>query len=351
MVQHMESDESTPDGVLNTAWERRVLRSARGLSLMAFVILVLFGVVLTPGGAAPWLAALIAGVAALGLHALMTRKLRHRRQILSQPFPAEWEAVLMRDVVFYRTLEPADRVRFRREIQVFLGEKRVTGIKVALDTTTRVLTAASAVIPIFGFPEWEWDQISEVLIYPARFDQEFTFGKGGGHRTLGMVGTGAMNRLMILSKPDLIGGFRNPGDKRNVGVHEFAHLVDKTDGTIDGVPGTSLTRHAVRPWLELVRRKSEEIESGDSDIDRYALTNEAEFFAVTSEYFFERPGVMKRKHPELYAALAGVFNQDLGARVRSMAKEIKTGRRSFGRNSRCPCGSGKKYKKCCLSKS
>ena len=92
---------------------------------------------------------------------------------------------------------------------MFLAEKRITGIKLELDNTTRVLVAVSAIIPIFGFPEWEWDQISEVLIYPDRFDNDFAFESDSERHTLGMVGTGALNRLMILSKPDLLDGFRN----------------------------------------------------------------------------------------------------------------------------------------------
>ena len=290
-------------------------------------------------------------VLAFGVHGFMTRKLRKRRAILSQPFPAEWEAVLQREVVFYRTLDPADRERFRRELQVFLGEKRITGIKTTVDSTTRVLTAASAVIPIFGFPEWEWEQINEILIYPSRFDEDFGIGNGRGHHTLGMVGTGFMNRLMILSKPDLLRGFRNPTDKRNVGIHEFAHLVDKSDGSIDGLPAIGLDRGSVGPWIELVRRKMDEIRRGDSDIDRYGLTNEAEFFAVASEYFFERPGIMQSRHPELYTMLSRVFNQDLRARAAAIARELKKRPPRFGRNSPCPCGSGLKYKKCCLGNS
>jgi Mlc titration factor MtfA (ptsG expression regulator) len=233
-------------------------------------------------------------------------------------------------------------------LQLFVGEKRLTGIKVQLDVTTLVLAAASAVIPIFGFPEWEWDEISEVLIYPARFDEGFAFGSRE-HGTLGMVGTGAMNRMMILSKPDLVAGFRNPGDKRNVGFHEFAHLVDKSDGTIDGVPSIGLHRKSVGPWLELIRVKMLEIQGGKSDIDPYALTNEAEFFAVAAEYFFERPGVMRQKHPRLYDALERIFNQSLSARAQAIRDRIRQGKPSFGRNSPCPCGSGVKFKKCCLA--
>ncbi len=331
---------------LNTAWERRVQGVALVSAVIAGVVAVAAGIAAKP---VPWWLAPPLGLLVGGLwYGLSTRKLRRRRRILAQPFPPEWEAVLQKEIPFFRALEPAEQVDFRRQIQVFLGEKRITGIRTELDTTARVLTAASAVIPIFGFPEWKWDQIREVLIYPERFAEDFSM--GDGHRTLGMVGTGAMDGMMILARPDLLQGFRNPGDKRNVGLHEFAHLVDKSDGTIDGVPEARLEREAVRPWLDLMRRKMLEIERGDSDINPYALTNEAEFFAVTSEYFFERPGVMQRKHPELYAMLERIFRQKLGARALRISKEVLAGGKRFGRNSPCPCGSGNKFKRCCLKK-
>jgi Mlc titration factor MtfA (ptsG expression regulator) len=331
---------------LNTQWERRTTRSSIGFAILAAAIAP-FLLLLFYEAAPVWALVLVALVVAVLVQRALTAKIRRRRELVASPFPGEWERVLQEDVLFFRTLEEADKERFRRELKVFLGEKRITGVGTELDETTRVLTGASAIIPIFGFPEWEWNQISEVLIYPARFDMEFGFGEAND-RTLGMVGTGPMNRIMILSKPDLIQGFRNSGDKRNVGLHEFAHLVDKSDGVIDGVPG--LDRKAVGPWIELVRRKSREIEQGESDIDSYALTNEAEFFAVATEYFFERPGVMERKHPELYATLARVFNQTLSDKAQEMIAARKKGRVEFGRNSPCPCGSGTKFKKCCLKK-
>ncbi|MCP3980392.1 MAG: peptidase [bacterium] len=336
---------------MSTVWERRVARTATVFAALAFIGSVLLAIGLTRAGVSAWVSLPSSVLIAYLVYAGMTRKLRRRRRILAQPFPGEWEAVLQREVLFFRALDPAEQGRFRRELQVFLGEKLITGIKLKLDTTTRVLAATSAIIPIFGFPEWEWDQISEILIYPGRFDNEFAFESGAQRHTLGMVGTGALNRLMILSKPDLLGGFRNPGDKRNVGLHEFAHLVDKSDGTIDGLPAVGLERAAIGPWIELVRRKMDEMRRGDSDINPYGLTNEAEFFAVTTEYFFERPGVMERKHPELYALLSRVFNQSPSGRAAARAREMARGRPSFGRNSPCPCGSGVKYKKCCLKRS
>jgi Mlc titration factor MtfA (ptsG expression regulator) len=328
------------------AWERHTHRWALVFALVAGLASALVAFLVL---GLEWLAGVaIVLVVAVGVYVWQTRRIRHRRAVLDEPFPPEWEAVLQQEVLFFRVLDPAGQQLFRRQLKVFLGEKNIVGIRVEIDTTTRVLAAASAIIPIFGFPDWEWDQISEVLIYPDRFDGDFEFGDGAGQNILGMVGTGSMNGLMILSKPDLIGGFRNATDKRNVGVHEFAHLVDKSDGVIDGVPGVGLDRKAVGPWVDLVRRKMAEIEEGTSDINRYALTNEAEFFAVLAEYFFERPGVLERKHPELYVALERVFRQDLGSRAARWRRELKRGRPKFGRNSPCPCGSGLKFKKCCL---
>ena len=331
-----------------SAWERSSQRWAFVFAALTLAVSVVIALAVVRAGRPAATTLLLALAPAFGVYAWQTAKVRRRRAILREPFPPAWEAVLQRDVAYFRVLTPAEQRRFRRQLQVFLGEKRVTGIGVKADTTTRVLAAASAIIPIFGFPEWEWDQINEVLVYPTRFDRDFTFGDEEGHNILGMVGTGSLNRLMILSKPDLINGFRNAADKRSVGIHEFAHLVDKADGAIDGVPVVGLDRQAIGPWIDLVRRKMVEIEAGRSDIRRYALTNEAEFFAVASGYFFERPGVMQRKHPALYAALERVFQQKLSTRAVALRRELTRVRPKFGRNSPCPCGSGRKFKTCCL---
>ena len=341
----------SPDNAAETprTWERSTHRWALGFAALTLAVSVLVAAVAVRSGSLPLVGVLAASVPAIAVYAWQTAPIRRRRSIVRSPFPKEWEAVLQRDVAFFRALDGDEQRQFRRQLQIFLGEKTVTGIGIELDTTTRVLAGTSAVIPIFGFPDWEWNEISEVLVYPNRFDDGFQFGDKRGHSILGMVGTGSLNRLMILSGPDLVSGFRNASDKRNVGLHEFAHLVDKTDGVIDGVPGVGLGREAIGPWIDLVRRKMAEIEDGKSDINPYALTNEAEFFAVASEYFFERPGVMERKHPQLYGMLERVFNQDLRSRASALRREVARGRVKFGRNSPCPCGSGLKFKKCCLS--
>ncbi len=346
-----EVEPAAPPSRLGTGAERHAMITAIVTAGLVLVGGVLIMIGFRPTGGAGLTVGLVTLAGAWFAWSRSLGKVRRRKKLLGETFPVEWEMVLQQDVAFFRALSEAEKLRFRNELKIFLGEKLITGVRTTIDTRTKVLVGASAVIPIFGFPQWEWDQINEVLVYPARFDQNFNLGdKGGGQNILGMVGTGAMNRIMILVKPDLIQGFKNAADKRNVGVHEFAHLVDKSDGVIDGLPAVGMSREATGPWVDLVRRKMQEISDRESDINTYALTNEAEFFSVVSEYFFERPDLMERKHPELFAMLQKVFRQDLGSRLQDIRREMSGGQKKFGRNSPCPCGSGKKFKKCCLDK-
>ena len=317
------------------------------------IVCFLIFAILWPQRPAPLDIALrLLGITAIGiwLYRFLTRQIRQRAIIRQTPFPAEWERILEQEVPFYQTLAPADRTRFREEVHIFLREKRITGIKTSIDDTVRVLVAASAIIPIFGFPGWEWEHIREILIYPTSFDEGYQMGSAQEHPISGMVGTGAMNRMMILSKPDLLQGFQQHSDRQNVGIHEFAHLLDKSDGAVDGVPEVALPGRAIRPWLNQVQAEMDKIRHGHSDINPYGLTNEAEFFAVVSEYFFENPVRMKQQHPELYSMLEHIFHQDPQSRIRQALKAMVNPKQtSLNRHGPCPCGSGKPFEQCCLT--
>ena len=112
---------------------------------------------------------------------------------------------------------------------------------------------------------------------------------------------------MIISKPDLLYGFEKHNDKNNVGIHEFIHKVDGIDGDMDGIPALLMDRALIAKWIKVMKVESKKIEDGQSDINPYALTNNAEFFAVVSEYFFEHPKAMAKKHPALYRILKKIF--------------------------------------------
>lgn len=228
-----------------------------------------------------------------------------------KPFPIHWKNLLQEKVSYYRHLSDENKLRFQAKMMYFLAGIKITGVKTEVQDIDKVLIAASAVIPIFAFEEWEYKYIDEVLVYPTTFNDGFQFDKNAeGKNILGMVGTGLMHGKMILSRNALRNGFRNHTDKFNTAIHEFVHLLDKEDGTIDGVPSALLDHQYSLPWLDLIHTKMEEINNDKSDIRDYGGTSKIEFFTVAAEYFFERPDLFRRKHPELYAMMVKCFGQE-----------------------------------------
>lgn len=222
-----------------------------------------------------------------------------------------WRPVLLQKVKYYTQLNNEEQERFEKLTAVFLSYTKVTGIGFEADITDKLLVAASAIIPVMGISDfYSYPNINEVLLYPDRFNPENYDTEGNDRDVLGMVGEGVMNNKMILSRPALYEGF-NFDSISNVGIHEFVHLIDMADGITDGCPAALLENQCSIPWMELIRRKINEIHTGKSDINPYGGKNKVEFFAVASEYFFQKPGLMKINHPELYDQLSNFFNQKI----------------------------------------
>ena len=228
---------------------------------------------------------------------------------LPASFNESYQAILANKINFYKQLNEADRTIFEKRILHFLSHVKITGIGAEVEDEDRVYVAASAIIPIFGFPNWEYNNLNEVLLYPESFNKDFNANKGGEKPVLGMVGSGAMQHMMVLSQPSLRQGFNNNTDKNNTGIHEFVHLLDKTDGAVDGIPENLLDKQHLLPWIKRMHESIRQIMANRSDINPYGATDEAEFFAVVSEYFFERPDLLQSKHPELYELLQNIFRQ------------------------------------------
>lgn len=223
-----------------------------------------------------------------------------------EPVPLQLTKILEDKVPFYQQLNEAKKDSFEERTAHFLTSVKITGVKTTLEDIDRVLIAASAIIPIFNFQDWQYPNLNEILVYPDSFDHEYKQ-QGEGRNILGMVGSGAMNRVMILSQHELRQAFINKTGKDNTTIHEFVHLIDKTDGEIDGIPESLLDKKFIMPWLHMMQQKIQEIYDDKSDINPYGATNQAEFFAVVSEYFFERPNLFKERHPELFSMLEQIF--------------------------------------------
>jgi len=219
--------------------------------------------------------------------------------------------LLDENVRFYQPLPEPEKIRFEEAVTDFWRRVTITGVETTVEDLDRVLVAASAVIPLFGFAGWHYVNRNEILLYGGTFDEDYDT-RGGDRHILGMVGSGAMNRMMILSQPALRQGFAQAHSKSNVGIHEFVHLLDKGDGQTDGIPEMLLQQQFVIPWVKLMHHEIAAIQQDHSDINPYGATNEAEFLSVMSEYFFTQPHLLEAQHPELYALLTKIFHQDPG---------------------------------------
>ena len=229
-----------------------------------------------------------------------------KRKLQRIPDNTVYKTILERCIPFYQSLNNADKLLFEQKVISFLEGITIEGVGTAVEDTDQVMIASSAVIPIFRLDNWRYSNLTNVILYPDTFDAEFQF-EGEGRNILGMVGSGYMNGQMILSRAALTKGFSRSAGKENTAIHEFVHLLDKSDGATDGIPENLLAHDYVLPWLKMIHHEIHKIEEGTSDINPYAATSEAEFFAVAAEYFFQKPEELKHKHPELYEMLFLMF--------------------------------------------
>ncbi|HIY76704.1 MAG TPA: zinc-dependent peptidase [Candidatus Sphingobacterium stercorigallinarum] len=224
-------------------------------------------------------------------------------EIADRPF---LEQVLKQRVAFFQQLKPEDQNKFISRVAHFLHTTKISPEKGAVVSwEQRILIAASATIPLFHFDTWAFENLDEVLVYPDHFDERYNT-ESEDRNVLGMVGDGVLHRKMILSLPALMEGFDRQGDGHTA-IHEFVHLIDKADGQVDGVPEYLIPKALIQPWISEMHRSIQQIREQRSDIRPYAAKNPAEFLAVVSEYFFQRPERLETDHPKLYELLAQIY--------------------------------------------
>lgn len=220
--------------------------------------------------------------------------------------PENYKDLLNDYVSFYANLNEDEKQKFENRLQKFLSAIKITGANADVEDLDRILIGSAAVIPVFYIPDWEYINLREVLVYPGNFNSDYD--QQGKERMIsGMVGTGGMENVMIINKWELRQGFINGTSNRNTAIHEFVHLVDKMDGTMDGVPELLLERKYIPRWKALLEITMEKIRQGQSDIDHYGATSPVECFAVISEYFFEQRQAFRLAHPELNELMEKIF--------------------------------------------
>lgn len=248
-----------------------------------------------------------------------------RWRVSRHRFPADWRTWLKEHVPLYTSLDEEGRKRFERDVQFFLGEQYFEGVDgVVVTDILKLSVAAGAALMLHGRPDWELGTNRTILFYPSHFDEDYQ--DTSYARFDGMVHA---QGPIILSKASIESDWRFQGNGHNVVIHELAHLFDMADSVAEGVPSL-MDRSSAKAWDDLMRREMHQVRLGNSLLRKYAATKPAEFFAVTTENFFDRPLALYERHPALYEALRAFFNLDLLAGSDWISREGGDGERGRG---------------------
>lgn len=243
-----------------------------------------------------------------------------RTRIRKQPAPASFAKILNRNVKIYELIPDELKSELHGHIHVFLSEKEFFGCA-GLEVTDeiRITVAGLACILLLNRRATYFPGFSSVLIYPETYvATEVTFdGDLEVHRKSARAGESWHRGPVVLSWKDVLRGATNAGDGYNVVLHEFAHKLDEENDGTNGLPILPEREHYGR-WAEVLGREYESLGSRVSRgknrvLHEYGLTSPAEFFAVATESFFEKPAAMKDRLPDLYEQLKTFYRMDPGS--------------------------------------
>lgn len=249
---------------------------------------------------------------------LFFKKMR-RKRLYQKPISAIWISIIRKNVPLYNRLSSADQQELHGHIQIFLAEKYFEGCAgLEITDEIRLTIAAQACILLLHRETDYYPTLTSILVYPHAYLVH--------HRernSIGLVTERIQQRLgeswahgtVVLSWDDVCSGAADFHDGHNVVFHEFAHQLDLEDGHVADGSVVLPRRSMYIAWARILGREyaalRKDVASGHKTVmDRYGATSPAEFFAVATECFFEKPISLKKKHPELYEELRLFYQQD-----------------------------------------
>jgi Mlc titration factor MtfA (ptsG expression regulator) len=226
-------------------------------------------------------------------------------------FQDEWITYLENNLPLYAQFPAELRLRVHEKIRQFVATTFFEGCNGLELTDEMILTiAGQACILIINRDGRPYPNLNTVLIYPSTFSSRDAHDGSRTHR----LGESWSNGTVILAWDSVEHGARNIFDGHNVTLHEFAHQLDSELGSTDGVP-LHHDKAAYHTWGQVMHDGyAELVDNADQGrktvLDHYGATNPAEYFAVATEAFFEKPKQMLKKRPELYEQLKGYYRLD-----------------------------------------
>ena len=240
----------------------------------------------------------------------------NRKRLHRTPFPEAWSKILTDSIPIYTKLSESEKKQLHTATQIFISEKSFVGLE-GLDVTDemRVIIAAQACLLLLNRPTTYYPWLRQIFIRPGAYThQDHHVDEHGvkSSKKVTRLGESWTRGRVVLSWEHSQKGGANFTDGHNVVIHEFAHQLDQEDGNADGAPILN-ARGSYQTWARLLRPEFDKLQKQQGKKRRrpvlrdYGATNAAEFFAVASEAFFEKPRQLKKKHPDVYEALADYY--------------------------------------------
>ena len=243
-----------------------------------------------------------------------------RNKLRHTPLTDEQWSILDRNVPMLEHLSADVRTRFEGLVQLFLAEKTFEGLGgLEMTEEIRVTIAGQACFLLVGLEEVElpYPGLNVLRVYPSAFRRTSAeVSPWSTYRPASGVVDGESSRrgYVVLAWDSVVRGARHPHSGSNLVLHEFAHQLDTADGRADGaplLPESGLYGPWARILGEVFAELRERVRAGDADVLRaYGAQNPAEFFAVATEVFFEKPDQLRREHAELYEMMVAYYRQD-----------------------------------------
>lgn len=249
--------------------------------------------------------------------ALFIPRFRLKRAIAA-PFPDEWVEIVERNISVYRNLPMPLRMQLRKLIKQFLHQKNFSGAGgLEMTDEIRVTIAAEACMLLLNRNTHVYSSLRYIIVYPSTFvvDREQAGMDGTvGSGPKGLLGESWANGKVILAWDNVLQGSKNFADGHNVVLHEFAHQLDSETGSTNGAPILTGGK-GMQAWAKTLAEEFQDLQLDSkrgkkSLLDHYGATNPAEFFAVATETFFEKPEKMAEHHAELFEVLKAYYRVD-----------------------------------------
>jgi Mlc titration factor MtfA (ptsG expression regulator) len=245
-------------------------------------------------------------------------KRRRRRRLQADPFPPTWREIIERNVRYYAYLPEADRKELLGLVQIFMAEKSFEGCGgLELTDEIKITIAAQACLLLLRRQTDIYRRLISILVYPTAYVAKSVEPIGRSVALEGeqvRLGEAWKSGVVIVSWDELEATSQGRRYGRNLVLHEFAHQLDMEDGAADGTPILESRRHYER-WVKIFGDEYDRLRRDSalgrySVLDEYGATDPAEFFAVATECFFEKAGVLQKRHPALYEELKSFYRQD-----------------------------------------